>query len=97
MIIKWLDDAVYDFQALRNFISEDNKTAAKRVVKKILKLVNMISKQPGIGRPGRVHNTRELIISGTPYIIPYRVKNGVVEILRVYHCAMQWPKEITTA
>jgi plasmid stabilization system protein ParE len=43
---------------------------------------------------GRVHNTRELIVSGTPLIIPYRVKNKNVEILRVFHSAMQWPEEI---
>jgi toxin ParE1/3/4 len=45
------------------------------------------------GRPGRWPGTRELIIPGTPYIVPYRVKGPVVEILRVFHGARRWPDE----
>ncbi|PIW88418.1 MAG: type II toxin-antitoxin system mRNA interferase toxin, RelE/StbE family, partial [Nitrospirae bacterium CG_4_8_14_3_um_filter_44_28] len=40
---------------------------------------------------GRVEGTRELVISGLPYIIPYRVKNNTIEILRVLHAARKWP------
>lgn len=40
----------------------------------------------------RVYNIRELIVAETPYIIPYRIKNNTVEILRVFHSAMQWPE-----
>lgn len=94
MIIKWLDDAVYDLQALRQYIAQDKPSAASRVAKDILKTVNLLSKQPSMGRPGRVHGTRELIISRTPYIVPYRVINNTIEILRVLHGAMQWPEEL---
>ena len=92
MIIRWLDDAAHDLQSLRHYIAQDNAVAANKVVKKILHSIEMLSEQPGIGRQGRVVNTRELIVSGTPYIVPYRVKNNVIEILRVFHCAMQWPE-----
>ena len=94
MIIKWLDDAVYDLQALRQYIAQDKPSAANRIAKQILKAVNLLSNQPGMGRPGRVLDTRELIVSSTPYIIPYRVKNNSIEILRVLHVAMEWPEEI---
>lgn len=94
MIIRWLDDAVNDLQSLRLYIAQDNAVAAGRVVRKILRSIELLSEQPGIGRPGRVGNTRELIISGTPYIVPYRVRNNIIEILRVFHCAMQWPENI---
>lgn len=94
MIIKWLDDAVYDLQALRQYIDQDKPSAANRIAKQILKAVNLLSDQPGMGRPGRVLGTRELIVSSTPYIIPYRVKNNSIEILRVLHVAMEWPEEI---
>ena len=94
MIIRWLDDAVNDLQSLRCYIAQDNDVAASRVVKRILQAIDILSEQPGIGRQGRVLNTRELIVSGTPYLVPYRVKNEVIEILRVFHCAMQWPEDI---
>lgn len=92
MIIMWLDDAVYDLQSLRQYIAQDKPSAANRIAKQILKAVNLLSDQPSMGRPGRVLGTRELIVSSTPYIIPYRVKNNSIEILRVLHVAMEWPE-----
>ena len=93
-MILWLDDAVNDLQALRQYISHDKPTAANRVGQQILHTVSLLAQQSGIGRPGRVHGTRELIIPNTPYIIPYRIKNNTVEILRVLHSSMQWPDEL---
>ena len=94
MIIKWLEDAaIHDLQALRQYIALDNTIAANRVAKRIINAVNILSEQPGIGKCGRVPDTRELVVSGTPYIIPYRVKSNRIEILRVFHSAMQWPEK----
>ncbi|MGA2404250.1 MAG: type II toxin-antitoxin system RelE/ParE family toxin [Syntrophobacteraceae bacterium] len=45
--------------------------------------------QPGMGRPGRVDGTRELIIPGLPYILSYVAKGRTVTILRVMHAAMK--------
>jgi len=93
MMIRWLDAAVNDLQSVRHYISQDNATAARKVVKKILHAIDILSEQPGMGRSGRAINMRELIVPGTPYIVPYRVKHNTVEILRVLHCAMQWPED----
>ena len=94
MIINWLEDAIYDLQALRHYIAQDSIIAANSVVKKILDNIQLLSEHPGMGRQGRILNTRELIISNTLYIIPYRVKNKKIEILRVFHCAREWPETI---
>jgi toxin ParE1/3/4 len=45
-----------------------------------------------MGRTGRVPLTRELIVGGTPWIIVYRVRADVVEIIRV-HGAQSWPPQ----
>ena len=92
MMIKWLDDAIDDLKALSHYISQDKPSAANRVAQQILKTVGLLSEQPGMGRPGRVPGSRELVIPGTPFIIPYRIKNNTVEILRVLHGAMPWPE-----
>ena len=94
MIIKWLDDAIDDLQALRQYIAQDKPSAANRLAKRILNTVNLLPEQSGMGRPGRVLGTRELLVSSTPYIVPYRVKNNAIEILRVLHVAMEWQEEI---
>lgn len=85
----WLDDAVHDLKAARDFIAKENPFAARQIAAKILKAMELLATHPGIGRQGRVLHTRELVVVGTPYIIPYRVKNNVIEILRVFHASMQ--------
>jgi toxin ParE1/3/4 len=43
-----------------------------------------------MGRVGRIAGARELIIAGTPYIVPYRLRGDEIEILRVIHNARKW-------
>lgn len=94
MMVKWSEDAINDLRALHDYICRDKITAANHEAKKILHAVELLSQQPEIGRRGRIVGTRELIVYGAPYIIPYRVKNNIIELLRVYHCAMQWPEKL---
>jgi toxin ParE1/3/4 len=89
-VIRWLEKAAGDLQCLCDYISQDSETAANDVADRVLKAVEYLVECPGMGRPGRLPHTRELVVAGTPYLIPYRVRDGVVEILRVFHCAMQW-------
>ncbi|WP_018265676.1 type II toxin-antitoxin system RelE/ParE family toxin [Methylosinus sp. LW4] len=39
----------------------------------------------------RIFGTREFVVAGTPYLVPYRVQNEAIHILRVYHGARRWP------
>ena len=91
MRIVWLDDVITDLSALRCYIAQDSVRSANNVTKKIVATTTLLCEQPQIGRQGRIPHTRELVISDTPYIVPYRVKNQQVEILRVFHGAMEWP------
>ena len=91
MRIKWLRAALRNLDAEAEYIARDNPAAAVRVIQKIRATVNLLAEQPALGRPGRVPNTRELVISGTPYLVPYRVRGQVIEVLRVLHAARQWP------
>ena len=53
--------------------------------RKIWESTQRLRQFPESGRPGRVPMTREVIAA--PYVIPYRVRDGVVEILNVFHAA----------
>jgi len=76
---------------IRERIAADNPAAAARMIERIRTAVERLAASPAIGRPGRVADTRELVIPGTPYIIPYRVKSDVVQIITVLHSAQRWP------
>jgi toxin ParE1/3/4 len=92
MTIVWSPEAIQDLISLRAYIARDSPAGAKRVVLRILHVVeNVLPDNPHVGRPGRVPGTRELVIPQTPYIVPYRVRGETVQILRVYHSARRWP------
>jgi hypothetical protein len=48
---------------------------------------------PHLGRPGREPETRELIVAGTAYIIPYRIHRERLAFLAVLHAAQDRPEE----
>ncbi|BBO86795.1 hypothetical protein DSCO28_73610 (plasmid) [Desulfosarcina ovata subsp. sediminis] len=91
MQVKWTRKALDNLDSAVEYIAADKPTAAEGVARKILNAAEMLADQPGMGRPGRVTGTRELIISGPPYILPYIEKEGVIYILRVLHTSMKWP------
>jgi toxin ParE1/3/4 len=93
MKIKWVRLALTDLDEAAAFISQDNPQAAKRIVKRIRDAARLLSDQPNAGRPGRVHGTRELVIADTPFILPYRVVQNTVQILRVLHGSRSWPEQ----
>jgi toxin ParE1/3/4 len=92
--IKWLKRALLDLDEAESYITRDNPSAAAEVVLRIVKAVSMLGLQTGLGRPGRVSGTRELVVPDTPYIVPYRVKENTIQVLRVYHSSRKWPDKL---
>ena len=85
MWINWLGLALRDIDEIAEYISKTNPGAAKEIVEIIWHKSKALIEHPNIGRPGRVSGTRELYITGTKYIIPYRVVGEQIQILRVLH------------
>jgi toxin ParE1/3/4 len=90
--IHWTRPALADLEAIGDFIARDNPVAAKRLVVSLVASVDALRDHPNLGRPGRLAETRELVVAGTPYIVPYRVLGDDVEILAVFHGARRWPR-----
>lgn len=63
------------------------------MIGRIRQAVSHLDRQPRMGRLGKLEGTRELVVPGTPFIVVYRVANGVVEILRIIHGAQHWPDD----
>lgn len=94
MKVRWLRTALANLESEAAYIGADSPAAAARVVERILASVSHLADHPALGRPGRVVGTRELVVKGTPYIVPYRVREETVEILRVFHTARKWPEAL---
>lgn len=94
MKIRWTKGAMDNLEHIEAYIGKDNPRAAIETVLKVIHSVDQLSKYPAAGRPGRIENTKELVINGTPFIVPYRIKNETVQILRVFHRSQKWPNKL---
>ena len=93
MRVRWLRKALRNLDEEATYIASDDAKAARLVVERVVGAVAMLADQPGLGRPGRVPGTRELIVKKTRYIVPYRVRGQTVEILRVFHSSRRLPEK----
>lgn len=91
MRVRWLRKALRNLDAEASYIATDDPVAARKVVARVLEAVAGLENHPGVGRPGRVAGTRELIVRHTRYIVPYRVRSETIEILRVFHASRRLP------
>ncbi|WP_235911526.1 type II toxin-antitoxin system RelE/ParE family toxin [Mesorhizobium xinjiangense] len=92
MRVEWRPLAEQDLAEIVRYIATDNPQAAYGVLEVIREQSAKLADYPEIGRAGRVRGTRELVIAGTPFVVPYRVANDIVTILRVMHGARKWPR-----
>lgn len=91
MKIRWTPSAFADLKATHEFLDQESRTQADAVVDRILSGIDVLEKFPNLGREGRIDGTREFVVSGTPFIIFYRLQDDQVEILGVVHGARKWP------
>ena len=94
MQLRWLKNALQNLREEADYIAQDDPQAAARIVALIEGAVALLADQPGLGRTGRVPGTRELVVVGTPYLVPYRVRGERIDILRVFHGRRRWPSKL---
>ena len=94
MKIVWSPRAIEHLTHLRAYVALDKPKAANRVAAALLDSVERLAELPNLGRPGRVAGTRELVVPGTPYVIPYRLRGDRLEVIAVFHGRQKWPKRL---
>lgn len=95
MRLRWTKIAERDLDDIAAYIGQDSPAAAARVVLELIdQTETLLPRHAALGRPGRVLGTRELVIRGLPYVIPYRVRDNDIEILCVLHTSRRWPSRI---
>ncbi len=94
MILIWSRQAVADPEKLRRHIEAHDPSAASKVATRILEAVRQLEQFPGMGRPGRIAGTRELVVKQMPYLVVYRIGREAVHLLRIFHTRQQWPETL---
>lgn len=79
-----------DLDRIVDHIAKDNPPAALRMWDEIENQVERLRDFPRSGRAGRMPETRELVVAGTPFIVIYMVGDDV-DLIRVLHGAQKWP------
>jgi len=86
----WTRPAREDRKAIREYIAADNPSAALDLDELLSEKAARLVDHPGLGRPGRLQGTLELVAHRN-YILIYDVAGDLVRVLRVLHAARQWP------
>jgi toxin ParE1/3/4 len=91
--IIWSPTALEHLQAIYEYILADSPVAALDVHEEIERMVELLQDNPRLGHPGRVADTRELVVPAYPtYIIVYELHGHRIHILAVMHGRQQWPE-----
>lgn len=86
----WTQTALRDLDDIGSYIALDRPKAAEAIVRRIVETISALAYHPRMGKPGEDGETRRLVVSGTPYIAVYRLRERV-EILTIFHAARKWP------
>jgi toxin ParE1/3/4 len=92
--LRWTRVARADINTAYDYVAVDSAGAADQFLERIQQAATVLVRHPMAGRVGRIPGTRELVVAGTPWIIPYRVRRGFVDILAVMHGARKWPDDL---
>lgn len=90
MALFWTPEATQDRDEIYDYIEADNPAAALALDELFAEKAGRLVDHPGIGRPGRVAGTRELVVHQN-HILVYDVADDLVRVLRVLHATRQWP------
>ncbi|MDR2892698.1 MAG: type II toxin-antitoxin system RelE/ParE family toxin [Deltaproteobacteria bacterium] len=95
MFVEWSRSADADLiEILAYFVSIDDMETGQRIVDRLFTATERLESFPLSGKAGRVLETRELILAELPYVLIYRIKGAVVQIVNVIHTSRQYPLQV---
>lgn len=91
MELRWSEDAADDLERITDYLFENVPERAPELIRTIYDAPAALLTFPHRARSGKKEGTRELVLTALPYIVVYRIKGEVIEILRILHGAQKWP------
>jgi toxin ParE1/3/4 len=89
--VHWSEQALGDRDDIFQYLAERSLSAPIRIERLFDQASDRLARFPRCGRLGRVAQTRELVVSGTPFLLIYRVDDDRVVVLRALRASQKWP------
>jgi toxin ParE1/3/4 len=91
MRVRWTD-AADDLERICDYIAESRPESAGRVARSVIERIGTLETFPHVGRPGRIHDTREIAFPPLPFVGIYEVRDEQIIVLQILHGAQRWPQ-----
>lgn len=92
MLISWSPNSKEDYRNICSYLISHNILAALDIINRIDGSIGLLSENPYIGRKSEFTEARELVVPQTNYIVIYRIKTDVVELMQIYHAKQNWKR-----
>jgi plasmid stabilization system protein ParE len=87
--LRWRARALADLRGFHDWLSTLENAKPRQAIKRIRATAESMQRLGDIGRPGAIEGLRELSVRNAPYVIVYRIDQGVIDVLAVYHTAQE--------
>jgi toxin ParE1/3/4 len=94
MKLRWTPRAVADLEEISDYLAAASPQAWKHLLLRVERLTETILDFPLMGKAGLVPGTREFVLSGTPYILVFQLKDDSVVIVSVRDGLMRLPPSL---
>ncbi len=85
MLLRWTPAAAADLENISEYLKNRHPRYREPTMRKLYAAIHSLKESPHRGRPGREDATGEFLFPPLPYVAVYRVKEQIIEILRIHH------------
>ena len=85
MRIRWTPPAAADMQSISDYLKEHHPQYRQPTMRKLYEGIRALKDAAYRGRLGLVEGTRELLFTPMPYVAVDSIREGAIEIWRIYH------------
>ena len=94
MKLRWTPRAVADLEEISDYLVAASPQGWEHLLLRLERLSESILDFPLMGKAGLVAGTREFVVSGTPYILVFQVRDDAVVVVSVRDGRMRLPPNV---
>ena len=93
MQVQWTRRALRRLDQHASYIATWSAKAADEMAQRVRLHITDLAAHPLLGREGRYPGTRELVVEKGRYVVIYRVRGQIVQVITIHDTRQQWPAD----